>query len=388
MSDSFSQDNSGSDRITETTSQNIFQRLGGAIAGAAIGLILFLVAIGVLAWNESRAVDATRGLGQASSDAVETTPSPIDPAQNGHLVHLTGPLVAHGSVSDPEMGVTKDKIVHLKRKVEMYQWEEHRETHSSSQVGGSQTTQTTYTYSKKWSDEPVDSSGFRGDHVNPEMPVKTEVFTASDVTMADRKLASKLLDELDAYTPIPLPATAPDGYRREGGSLYKGNDPEKPAIGDIRISFSDVPAQTVSLLAEQRGNALTPFTTKSGYKIGLVVPGDVDADQMVAQKRSEEKILTWILRAVGCLCFFIGLLLLATPLTVLADVLPFLGSIVGGGVFFFALVLAVPLTLVTIAVAWIVVRPLLGIGLLVVAALIVFGYHRLRPRRAPTPARA
>ena len=382
MSDAFSSGSAGSDTVTETTSQNIFSRIAGAFVGAAFGLVLFLVAIGLLVWNESRAVDAVRGLGQAAREVVEASPGQIVSAQDGHLVHLTGPLVAHGALSDPEMGVTRDGLVHLRRTVEMFQWEQHEETHSQSSVGGTKTTQTTYTYTKKWADHPVDSSNFKGNHVNPEMPIQSQVFTSQDVTMADRKLAPKLLDEMDAYTAIAAPADAPDGYRREGARFYKGANPDAPSIGDVRVSFGGVPAQPVSVVAGQSGPLLTPFKTKSGYKVGLVAPGDVDADDMVAQKRSSEKTLTWILRGVGFLCFFIALLLLGSPLGVLADVLPFLGTLVSGGIFFFALVFAIPLTLVTIALSWVAVRPLLGVGLLVAAALVVFAWHRLRPRKA------
>ena len=381
MSDAYPQN---ADSVTETSSQNIFQRIGGAFVGAAFGLILFLVAIGLLVWNESRAVDAIRGLGQAAREVVEATPSPIAPAQDKHLIHLTGPLIAHGPVSDPDMGLTKTGLVHLKRTVEMYQWEQHEESRSQTSIGGSQTTQKTYTYTKKWSEDPIDSTGFKGNHANPEMPIRTQVFTASEVTMADRTLTPKLLDELDDYASVAPPEMAPDGYRREGSELYRGDDPGSPRIGDVRVRFSGVSAQTVSVIAEQSGALLTPYKTKSGYRVGLVVPGDVDADEMVAQKKSEEKTLTWILRGVGFLCFFISLLLFGGPLGVLADVLPFLGAIVGGGVFFFALAFSIPLTLITIAVSWVVVRPLIGIGLILAAVAILFVVHRLRPRRPKT----
>ncbi len=382
MSETYSPDPAGSDRIIETTSQNVFQRMGGALAGAGIGVILFLVAIGVLVWNESRAIDAIRGLRQAAHDAVEANPTPISAAQNGRLIHLTGALVVHDTLSDPEMGLTKTGLIHLKRSVEMYQWEEHKDTRSSSQVGGTQTTQTTYTYSKKWSEDPIDSGGFKGNHVNPDMAIRTQVFTSSDTTMGDRKLTTKLLDELDNYSTVPPPAAVPDGYRRDGGTFYRGRDADAPAIGDIRITFAGVPAQTVSVLAQQRETALTPFKTASGYKVGLVVPGDVDADDMVAHKQSEEKILTWILRGVGLLCFFFALLLLASPVEIVADILPFVGSIVGGGIFFFAVMLSIPLTLVTIALSWVLVRPFIGIGLVAAAIAVVLAFRRLRRPRA------
>jgi hypothetical protein len=61
----------------------------------------------------------------------------------------------------------------------------------------------------------------------------------------------------------------------------------------------------------------------------------------------------------------VRLLLVLGPLSVLAGVLPFLEGLVEAGVFLVALTLAVPLTLITIAVAWFAHRPLIGTALIV-----------------------
>jgi hypothetical protein len=68
-------------------------------------------------------------------------------------------------------------------------------------------------------------------------------------------------------------------------------------------------------------------------------------------------------------------------------VVPFLESLVGAGAFMVALTLAIPITLLTIAVAWIVHRPLIG-GLLVVGAIAAWYLLRqLLPKRVQ-PAHA
>ena len=64
---------------------------------------------------------------------------------------------------------------------------------------------------------------------------------------------------------------------------------------------------------------------------------------------------------------FIGLIAIFKPLSVIADILPILGTIVGAGTGLIAFLLAAILSLITIAVGWIVYRPLLGIILLAVA---------------------
>ncbi len=61
----------------------------------------------------------------------------------------------------------------------------------------------------------------------------------------------------------------------------------------------------------------------------------------------------------------------------MADVLPFLGDLVGMGTAVVALALALPLSLATIAIAWVVYRPLVGIGLIVVGVGGFFGVRHL-----------
>ena len=69
---------------------------------------------------------------------------------------------------------------------------------------------------------------------------------------------------------------------------------------------------------------------------------------------------------------FIGFVMLMRPLAVLADVIPMFGSLVGVGTGLIALLLAGAGSLITISFAWIFYRPLLGIGLLAIAAALLF----------------
>ena len=58
------------------------------------------------------------------------------------------------------------------------------------------------------------------------------------------------------------------------------------------------------------------------------------------------------------------------PLVVLADVLPFLGSIMDFGLSLFSGLIAFGFSFITIAIAWIVYRPVVGIILLIAGASI------------------
>ena len=65
--------------------------------------------------------------------------------------------------------------------------------------------------------------------------------------------------------------------------------------------------------------------------------------------------------------FVIGFSMLLNPLVVIADFVPFIGSLVSGGVFLISLVISLFLSFLTISIAWIFYRPIVAIPLLVIA---------------------
>jgi hypothetical protein len=64
---------------------------------------------------------------------------------------------------------------------------------------------------------------------------------------------------------------------------------------------------------------------------------------------------------------FLGMCLVFKPLSVLADVIPPIGSLIGMGTGFVAGILAFMFSTLTIGVAWVRFRPLIGIPLLVLS---------------------
>jgi hypothetical protein len=389
MSDSFDDGTgtaTGSDSFTQTSTEGWGSRLGSSLIAAVIGLILVPAAIVLLYWNEGRAVDAIRALNRGAAAIVEVNSAAVDPAADGRLVHLSGPLQATTPATDPVFGVTGDGLARLSRTVQMYQWEEQSSTTSQQNVGGSKTSQTTYTYKREWSARPVDSSHFKvlGGHQNPRMRSQSAIFDGGEVRLGAYRLDPSVLDKLTAFTPLRPQAPPPSGYQVSGDEFYAGQNPDQPAIGDVKVSFTAVAAQTVSVAAAQSSEVLTALRDSNGYTIALAEPGVASAATLFHDERKSESTLTWILRAVGFVVMLIGFVCTTRPLTMLFALLPFLESLVGAGAFLAALTLAIPLTLLTIAIAWIVHRPLIG-GLLLagaIAALLLL--RQLAPKR---PAR-
>lgn len=376
------------DSYTDVTNTGFFSRMGGAIMGFLLGPVLVIAAIFLLSWNEGRAVQAIRGLGEVARVAIEASASAPSPSNNGKLVHVVGMAAATEAVSDPDLSVSFDKQVAVERHAEMYQWSEKKEEQTHDKLGGGQETVTTYTYSHVWSDTPINSSEFKHPegHENPEMPVRNTRYTAQDAKLGGYDLDKDTLGLIDLST--DLRPDAPDGWAASGATLYKG-DSSAPKVGDMRVSYKGLPEGTkISVLAQQSNNGFARFTTSNGYGLQLAETGDQPISNMIAEKRSEESMLTWILRLVGFILIFAGLAMFLSPLSTFASIIPFLGSIARGAVGLAAFVAAVPITLVVIAIAWIAFRPLMGIGLLVVAGGLFYALRRWHQNAHPVPTPA
>jgi hypothetical protein len=383
------------DSCTEVTSESWFSRLGGAFKGIIFGFVLFIAAFPLLFWNEGRAVKTYKTLKEGSGAVVSVGADRVDPGNEGKLVHLSGKAVTEATLTDPVFGVTANALK-LRREVEMYQWHESSKEETKKKLGGGTETVTTYSYSKVWSKNAISSSGFKksAGHENPgSLPYESEEQIADKVTLGAFTLSPSLVGMISGTQPlsvgsdIPLPEELAGKAQRHEGGLYLGAAPASPKLGDVRITFSTVPPTDVSLVAQQVGSSFAPYRASTGENIELLQAGTVAAEAMFQKAQSDNANLTWLLRAVGFVLMFAGLGMIFKLLSVLADVLPFLGSIVGAGTGMISFLIAAVLSLITVAVAWIVFRPLLGIILLTAAVgLIVLVKGKLGTAKQQTAA--
>lgn len=371
-------------------------RIMDSIKGVLFGLALFLGSFVLLFWNEGRAVQTARGLEEGRAGVVAITPDKVDPAYENKLVYLTAPAVTTVTLTDAQFGIVAPKALRLARRVEMFQWQEESQTKTDKQVGGSEKKTTTYTYKTVWSEQPIDSSKFKTPQV-PANPARMEFsstsFDAKPVTVGAFTLPQDMLKNLSPAAAMPiteqalatLPEILKDRARLDDGQLYVGADPAKPQVGDLRIKFTTLESGPVSLVARQVGKSFQPYLTKAGTELSMIDPGTVSADLMFKHALDSNKMLTWILRAVGVAAMAIGLGLIFAPLATIADVLPFLGSLLGMGIGVFAILVSLVLSLITIAIAWLAYRPILGVGLTVVAVGLVVAVKMMRRKKPAAP---
>jgi hypothetical protein len=378
------------DSFTETTRTGWFSRIGNSFKGILFGLALFAGSFVLIYWNEARAIDRTKALEEGEGVVVSVPADRADPANNAALIHIQGLVETAEGVRDSLFGAQYPEALRLQRYVEMYQWTEDEDRETTSNAGGSETTRTTYTYTKEWSSSYHNSSEFKrpSGHENPPMKLRSDDFVAPDAHLGAFQLSAGQVNKIGRPKMQPLesleqaPKAAAAGFTVQAGKLYKGNSSGAPEIGDYRVEFRTVPETDASIVAAQNNTALEPYATKTG-ELELVETGLLSAEAMFTKAHQKNAMMTWILRFVGWFVMFLGISMILKPIVVFADVLPILGNIAGAGVGLIAGLLSLSLSLVTIAISWIVVRPLLGVGLLVVAIAAAALIFMFRNRKDP-----
>ncbi len=389
-----------SDPYSVTTNRSYFQRLGSSFGGIVGGFVLIVACCGVLWWNEGRAVEAADGLSAAGAAAISLSEAKPDPANNGALIHITGEAKSTAPIADGDLGIAFADALVVTRKAEMYQWKENSSTKTEERLGGGETTVTTYSYEKVWSEAHIDSAKFNAAAskaeagkvgatlVNPTPTVRSFKFTATDATLGEFNLKPALLGRISGDT-AAVPVSEPNGWTPTPQGYYAGEGmPEEPKIGDTRVVYTYLASpQTVSVLGRQQGANIELWRAPNDYEIYGITLGDKTARMMLSDQQSSENTMTWIIRVAGVagLCMAFGIIL--APLRAIANVVPFIARIVGGGVSVVAFALGLPLGLIVIALAWLAHRPLIGGGLLIaaIAIIVYFGWLRKRGQAAAAP---
>ncbi|KAL7556773.1 hypothetical protein ACA910_005216 [Epithemia clementina (nom. ined.)] len=383
------------DTYEEVTSESWGSRLKGSCGSVVFGVIVVFASIGALIWNESNLVAARKALDEGEY-LVQELPSitVVDKTFDNRLVHLTGLARTSSLVEDPDFGVSLSSTLKLQRSVEMYQWLRSKEVEQKKKAGGSVETITTYTYSQEWVNYLVDSSDFKEGYENPtSMPFHDFIDTADPITLGAFTLPKEVCDNINSYVPLstsPKLADIPEATKSISSSIisvyhntgfYFGNGTDaSPKVGDVRVFFSQIPAQNISIVARQTGNTFSRYKVSNGRTILIVKEGTFSADAMFEDANNTLTMLTWLIRLGAFAAMWIALQLLAEPLVVFADVLPILGNCVEGITCAVSGLVAFTISLVTIAVAWLVFRPFFSLALLGVAGAIGFAVATLRRR--------
>ena len=157
------------DKVTVSSHHSYGSRVGNSFKAILWGIILVIVSIWLLAWNEKNYVETKAALKEWAEIVQEANIDQINPDLEWQEIHVSGETASNAeALKDNIFWVVTDNLK-LKRTVEMYQWyeEEHEECHDN--YWWSEDCETTYTYDKKWSDDHISSNSFyqTANHENP-----------------------------------------------------------------------------------------------------------------------------------------------------------------------------------------------------------------------------
>nr|WP_254868565.1 TMEM43 family protein [Phaeobacter sp. HF9A] len=369
-----------------------------AFRGIGIGIGFIGIAVYFLFWNEGNAVRTARALAEGAGQVVSVDSAKLDPANEGQLVHINGPLSLAAPLADIALNVTGPaQAVRLERKVEQFAWIEEKQSTTETKLGGGQEKTTQYTYRMDWTDAPASGAKFRlpEGHLNPPLPIKSKVIRQPEGTIGAFSVNDEISD-LGGATPMQLTVAQAEDItdalsldhapKLVAGQLVTSNDITAPQLGDLRVSYQASTIDAASVVGVQRSGALVPYTAQNGREIYLVEGGYKTADEMFQTAVRVNTFKTWMLRIGLMVLLFLGFKALFGVVDVIASILPFLGWITASVTSLISLALTLVVGGTTMAIAWVYFRPFLALAILAVAlGGAGFTAYRLRKSAPKTP---
>ena len=401
------------DSVTVSSHHSYGSRVGNSFKAILWWIFLVIISIILLFWNEKNYVETKAALKEWAEIVQEATIDQINPDLEWKEIHVSGKTASDAeTLKDNIFWVVTDNLK-LKRNVEMYQWyeESHEECHDN--YWWSEDCETTYTYDTKWDEDAIDSSSFysRNGHENPSAwEYESDERVKEPITLWAYTLSSVFVNQLTDYKTINLSEqniNIPEKYKLiaeqkttsntsvednnnsylygdsqgtatttasnekfhiNGDQIYIWADPTNPAVWDLRITFSSVNPSTISVIWKQMNNELTSYKVSNWRNINLLSQGNVSAEDMFIEAQKENKMMTWIIRFIWLLLMYCGFAAMFKFIETLAKVLPFLANIVWVWTGIIALCLTLIVWFVTIGISWLIVRPIVWICCLIIAA--------------------
>jgi hypothetical protein len=239
----------------------VLNMLGALLVLAGVGLVA-TTAHGLLNYRAA----ASRHGGEVINLGGDMQP---EAGQHGYMVRLVGTPTVVEAPRDPEFNLRVNTPV-LLRHVEMFQWREVR-------IGNG------VHYEMDWVDRPLDASHFKepAGHANPaSFPISGKQFDAGLVQMGGFKLGPMLLHALPGSQRVTpdtksLPENLAASFTLYQDHLVTSAHPDDPRLGDVRVSWDEVPLQQLTIVGRLDGDqilAAAEAADGKGYDVQL---GDV-----------------------------------------------------------------------------------------------------------------
>ena len=329
------------------------------------GFILIIASIALLSYNEHRSINQTLALEEMQEKIIHIESTPYAVQNEGKAVHIQGEVIPKKILEDKEFGI-QSHALRLQREVFMYQWEE--EEHTNSSNTNNTVGQKTYSYDLEWSSQAINSSHFEYEegHENPQMPYNEASFS-TDASLGEYTIQSSAMYRFpanDDYNGLDTMPEKVKGFTNHKTFLYKGENPNSPLLGDLKIVYTEASQAVYTLAGKVDEKNIVSYHTENDISLFFVREGLVSAEQIFMEAFNDNKVLTWFLRFAGVFLMFIGFMFILSLLESLGNFIPFMSTILGGISTMLAFTLTLVLSTVVIAVAWFAVRPVLSLVLI------------------------
>ncbi|WP_417271711.1 TMEM43 family protein [Celeribacter sp.] len=373
-------------KFTQTTNVEFGPRVKKAFKDVGLGVALIGFALMGIFWNEGNSVKEVRALDEGAGVVVPLTDLTPSAENEGALVHINGSLALDRKLADTVLGIEGDaQTVRLERKVEQFAWIEETHTSTKTNAGGSQDRTTNYTYRMAWTDSPESGASFyvSEGHENPPAPIRSNTrrhktgqiggFMVSegvgDLGGSEQMILTQR--QADVITAALNPDRA---AHLIAGVVQFSEDIHDPQLGDLRISYFTSDIEEASAVGKQDQGMLVPYMAQNGTTVFLLEEGLQPADQMFETAQAVSRHKTWVFRVLLLAMMFIGFKALLSIVDVLASAVPALGWLTSKLTTLIAVTLTVLIGGGVMAIAWLLVRPLVSgailIGVLALAAVV------------------
>lgn len=232
-----------------------------------LGAVLVLAGVGLAAMG-ARSLLAYRAAASRHGGEVMNLGADALPqaGQHGYMARVVGTPRVVEAPHDPEFNLRVNTPV-LVRHVEMFQWREIR-------IGS------TVHYELDWVDHPLDASHFEDPHghANPgSFPVSGKQFDAGLVQLGGFKLGTVLVHALPGSQMVDpditsLPKNLLASFSHYQNYLVTSAHPGDPRLGDLRVSWDEVPLQQLTVVGRLDGDHLRAASDASdgkGYQVQI-----------------------------------------------------------------------------------------------------------------------
>lgn len=352
--------------FTITTKTGYGTRIGKSFGAAIFGVVLFFGSFVVLFINEGRT-----DISKIAKTAIELPADGMDATAEGKLVSATGVVTSADLLGDG-MYLRDGAYVAVNRTVEMYAWVEKVSESSQTNIGGSETTTTTYDYVLEWTEDPMAAREMQypDEHQNPALNTGNASLTVDALTVGTVSVdGSVALPSTEALTLSSDIVSLSGGAVLSGNYVFRGTGTmTEPKLGDVRVSYRVLRAGfTGTVFGELSGGEVRKFTNDEGDTLFRVFADSREG--AIAAMHNEYVTMGWVFRGLGFLMMWIGLASVLGPIATVLDVLPFLGKTTRFMVGIVALPVALVLTTVTVLISMV----LQSLVAMIVVLLVVIG---------------